>query len=526
MSQNLNTEALSQQSGLVNGQIPAGEIRRKFALGNKVSKLAIDETPFFRLASTLRRETTDDPEFKQMEERPQWHRRYVYLLNQTGGNSLTNAAYWTKTNYDAQITAEAFAGLQFVADYDRYGRFKVSGNANTNYFNGADTKPIWMFENQLLKIPVSWWAGDDAAHSANEVIKENGYIIVEVTAIADVGGEDNAISVTANIIHTPGWTLLAGTTKPDRVYYGLGVPGKVSTDTSGNKLFATRDLSAAVTGNTARREDRIYIVGNGYEEGSGLPDTTWADKISDTFGYTQIFKEDFTMNNTARAMVLRGVANEWKKQWYTHVLSHKRDIEHTAFWGHKYKTTVNNNPKRYTQGVIDFITQNGFIFNMTEGKTFDDFTHDLGEFFHPEVQNQKSTIYFCSTAVFNWLNGVGTGNFVSNSVDVSSGFRSTLSVEGKKKVFGVEITDISTVQGTIHLAKNTMLDGTGIHIVAVDMKNVKYRPLVGNGLNRDTTIYMGVQSLEHTGVDKRTDLIQTEAGFDFRLGETMAIWKS
>ena len=54
---------------------------------------------------------------------------------------------------------------------------------------------------------------------------------------------------------------------------------------------------------------------------------------------------------------------------------------------------------------------------------------------------------------------------------------------------------------------------------------VKYRPLIGNGVNRDTAIYVGVQSLENTGVDRRIDLIQTEAGLDVVMPEAHAVWK-
>jgi len=57
------------------------------------------------------------------------------------------------------------------------------------------------------------------------------------------------------------------------------------------------------------------------------------------------------------------------------------------------------------------------------------------------------------------------------------------------------------------------------------MKHVKYRPLVGNGVNRDTSIYVGVQSLENTGVDRRIDLIQTEAGLQCNMPEAHAVWK-
>jgi len=62
-------------------------------------------------------------------------------------------------------------------------------------------------------------------------------------------------------------------------------------------------------------------------------------------------------------------------------------------------------------------------------------------------------------------------------------------------------------------------------MIGVNMKHVAYRPLVGNGVNRDTSIYVGVQSLENTGVDRRIDLIQTEAGLEALMPEAHAVWK-
>ena len=77
------------------------------------------------------------------------------------------------------------------------------------------------------------------------------------------------------------------------------------------------------------------------------------------------------------------------------------------------------------------------------------------------------------------------------------------------------------------LVRNIHLDSGagGAKMVAVNMKHVKYRPLIGNGVNRDTAIYVGVQSLENTGVDRRIDLIQTEAGLDIVMPEAHAVWK-
>ena len=63
-----------------------------------------------------------------------------------------------------------------------------------------------------------------------------------------------------------------------------------------------------------------------------------------------------------------------------------------------------------------------------------------------------------------------------------------------------------------------------IKILGVCMTSVKYRPLVGNGLNRDTTVYVGVQTLENSGVDRRVDQILTEAGMEWSMPECHAIW--
>ena len=63
-------------------------------------------------------------------------------------------------------------------------------------------------------------------------------------------------------------------------------------------------------------------------------------------------------------------------------------------------------------------------------------------------------------------------------------------------------------------------------MLGVNMKNCAYRPLIGNGINRDTSVYVGVQTLENSGVDRRVDQIITEAGMEWSLPETHAVWKN
>ena len=53
------------------------------------------------------------------------------------------------------------------------------------------------------------------------------------------------------------------------------------------------------------------------------------------------------------------------------------------------------------------------------------------------------------------------------------------------------------------------------------MKQIAYRPLVGNGLNRDTHIITNVQQADE---DLRKDMILTEAGLEVALPETHMLY--
>ena len=59
------------------------------------------------------------------------------------------------------------------------------------------------------------------------------------------------------------------------------------------------------------------------------------------------------------------------------------------------------------------------------------------------------------------------------------------------------------------------------YMALVDLDQVAYRPLVGNGLNRDTHIITNVQQADE---DLRKDMIITEAGLEITIPETHAMY--
>ena len=225
------------------------------------------------------------------------------------------------------------------------------------------------------------------------------------------------------------------------------------------------------------------------------------------------------MDNTTRATVLKYDASEWARVWREKLIEHKWDIETSILFGTQYDSGT----EWYTQGAIDFVSSYGNVFSLTHAsKTQDDFLDDLSNFLDPRYNNANATLFFVDTPTFNWLHKLS--GYFQNNLEISTNFRADMSLTGKKKVFGVDITTISTPYGDMNVARNVHLDQHAIKILAVNMKNCAYRPLVGNGLNRDTAIYVGVQTLENSGVDRRVDLIQTEAGMEWQMPESHAYW--
>ncbi len=529
--------------GLSSGAVPSGELRRLYNFGNSVSELSVSSTPFFRLLSQFAKSPTNDPEFKGLEQRHQWQRRYVFVHDgeAAGSKTVDGTTKTCKGIVPVNSTASAhiigsvwkalaagdFLCMNLTSDYKDTGEWKKDGS----YYNASGSLPYYIVPGQIINVPVM----SSDVSLANNDVTSYGIMTLKVTAMEVA---TNTAKCILEVIALPSLTDGGGAAihDSDKVY--VGSPGYKNTGSSvagANPAGGANMPSASITGAVVNfalvpasgrneRERRCYISGSAHAEGSGYP-TSWKDKaIIDTYGYTQIFKTSAEMNNTARATVLRGIPNEWARMWKERLMEHKRDLEWASLFGVKYKTdAAGTDPVRYTQGAYDFIVNNGYSFSMAIGsKTLDSFIDDLGEFMHPEKGDPGSTIFMAPTDVFSYLSKVGSTGFAEQSLSgskVSQFYQSSV-----KQLAGLNIMQIATPHGTMNLTKNINLDGSNVKVMAVNLKNVKYRPLVGNGLNRDTSIYVGVQSIENTGTDKRVDLIQTEAGLDWGMPEAHAVW--
>ena len=276
------------------------------------------------------------------------------------------------------------------------------------------------------------------------------------------------------------------------------------------------------------------VIGTAYAEGSGAPDV-WSQELDNDYGYTQIFKTACEMSNTARATVYKGYADEWSRIWNLKLREHKMDIERTMLFGQRAQVGGIN----YSEGVVGHIIAEGAApvadttqLSYSEGKayhksiaagsmTYDNFLSDLEVVFDPARGGSSSKLALASLPVISLFNKLGDGAFVDASMGHSA-HPYAYNFDSGKGSFGHKVMKIETVHGDFTLVKEPLFRGLSSTFLAlVDLDHVSYRPLVGNGVNRDTHITTNVQQADE---DLRKDMILTEAGLEITLPETHALF--
>ena len=405
----------------------------------------------------------------------------------SAGSSFAVALSAAGACNDQDAAEDIFYG-QFGTDYSNQGNLTNRVGQTPNYEEGdANTEPKFLLEGQLLKVPVA---------SVSNIAGASSVVDYQVVKITNVVASGNYQNVTG--------TVVKGV---DAGRFYMGIP-----------LSIAQGAGTTTEGEEALAPFKCYVVGSAHAEGSGYPET-WKDQpYSTNYGRTQIWKTAMAMTNTARATSLKYEGNEWSRVWKEKLIEHKWDMESSLLFGTQSETHIT------TQGAVDYILNYGNSFSLNIAtKTADDFLDDMSNYLDPRYNSGSATVYFCSTGVYNWMHKLG--GYFKNNLELSPNFRADFAMTGKKKVAGVDITTFSTPYGDMNVARNIHLDGTDIKLLGINMKHCAYRPLVGNGLNRDTSVYVGVQTLENSGVDRRVDLILTEAGMEWSIPESHAIWK-
>ena len=306
-----------------------------------------------------------------------------------------------------------------------------------------------------------------------------------------------------------------------------------STSTSHTTCNVT-SISHVATSSTLALADnsKCTVIGTSFKEGTGAPDV-FSTELDNEYGYTQIFKTACEMSNTARATVYRGYADEWQRIWNLKLREHKIDIERAMLFGQKGTASS----IQYTEGIVGStiaagygnVVNDGSQLSYNEGVpyyksntvgewSYDDILTDFEVIFDPARGGGASKLALASLPVISHFNKLASSNtFIGNSLSSTAPYQ----FERSSGTFGHQVTKIETVHGDLSLVKEPLFRGFASGFcMMVDLDHVSYRPLVGNGINRDTSITTNVQQADE---DLRKDLILTEAGLEVSLPETHAL---
>jgi len=292
---------------------------------------------------------------------------------------------------------------------------------------------------------------------------------------------------------------------------------------SNETTFTALALTSVASGANAliAAGNEAQVIGSSFAEGTGAPEG-WADSLYSSEGYTQIFKTSVPLfSGTTLATRYRGRPDEYMRVWSQKMKEHKIDIEQAILFGQGSNQIGTETNQRYTWGILPYTQLNGF--NHTFDATadgYDEFLEMMQEFFAPERANTGQKLVLASRKVMNYFQRLQTNSYLKNSFGTSSYQLDVQNVQGK---FGHMITKIETMYGSLNFVMEPLLRGPfEDYAIAVDLANVAYRPLVGNGENRDTQIITNVQDND---ADGRKDMILTEAGLEISLPETHGLFK-
>ena len=418
--------------------------RRLFNFSDRVADLAPEESPFFVYLSKVAKVSTDDPQFRFLEDRTKV--------------SITDRSFLLEGSHSVPA---AGSSLSYTVD--------TSGGASVD----------WLVKGMVF--------------------------VVNYTE------SNSPESIVVRVESSP-------------------------VDTGSASTFQGKTISAIDGAETGADNTKCTVIGTSFAEGTGAPDV-WSEELDTDYGYTQIFKTACELSNTARATHFRGYADEWQRVWNNKLREHKVDIERAMLFGQR----ASQSGIQYTEGICGHIIKNGtsvvddsalsysagapyFRSSAQTELTYDRILADFEVVYDPARGGTDSKLALASLPVITFFNKLGADAFMNRTlVDGTSTAVNDVSnlrynIQAKDGAYGHKMMAIETIHGTMNLVKEPLFRGFAAGFLQlVDLDHVAYRPLVGNGVNRDTHVVSNVQSADE---DLRKDMILTEAGLEVSLPET------
>ena len=271
-------------------------------------------------------------------------------------------------------------------------------------------------------------------------------------AVADGVATTFTVASTANIL--PGMQMRAQST--GEVVLILTVPN--ATTVTVRRGVGTV-AAAAIADNV-----NFYQVGNAFEEGSTRPSALSIQAVR-VSNYTQIFRNSWALTDTARAtQVIAGDTNISESRSECAAF-HAVDIEKAIFFAQKYAGTLNSQPIRTMDGLINQVTVSAAGNVTTAGATtnYTQLEAALDVCFNtvtdPKVANER--VLFCGGAAKRVLNNIGRLNGTYQLVDGMTSY-------------GLQFSSFKTSRGTFRMVEHPLFNSNADWAkmaVAVDLSS-------------------------------------------------------
>tara|TARA_Y100001938_G_C8062674_1_gene418269 strand:+ start:141 stop:1484 length:1344 start_codon:yes stop_codon:yes gene_type:complete len=401
-----------------------------------------------------------------------------------------------------------------------------------------DESPFFVYLSKVAKVPTSDSQFRFLEDRTKISITDRAFLLKGAQTIAAAGSNTDILFDTSGGAAVgwllPGMVISIGEADDDAQPAWVQVRvNSVQQNSADTTATCTTIANATSDSLSAQNDVKCTVIGSAFEEGTGSPDV-WSQKLDNDYGYTQIFKTACEMTNTARATVYRGYEDEWQRIWNLKLREHKVDIERAMLFGMR----GSQNSINYTDGICGHVIANsqaqvadgGAQVSYTEDKayfksvqasewSYDDLLTDLEVIFDPARGGNASKLALASLPVISHFNKMGANGFIDYS---GANTQMAYNFDKVQGAFGHKVTKLETVHGDISLVREPLFRGMASGFMSlVDLDHVAYRPLVGNGINRDTSITTNVQQADE---DLRKDMILTEAGLEITLPETHALF--
>lgn len=265
-----------------------------------------------------------------------------------------------------------------------------------------------------------------------------------------------------------------------------------------NTLTVVRAVDGdGVNGIAILDNDDLLTIGNALPEGDavGVP-RSHAETYP--FNYTQIVRTPFGTTGTEENSE-NYTGKDRPRLRMEQAVAHKVDLERTALFGElQNDTSVAGSPRRYTGGLLYFLTQNNQ--NMGGVMTESEIENWMAGFTNPTGEGD-SRLLMASALGITVIDQLAAGRLKTVPSD---------------KTFGIAINQWVTSHGRMNVVKHRLLEngpgGTGFggYMIAVAVKRLAYRFIA----NRNTKLLIDRQA---PGDDKWTDEYLTECGWQVEL---------